>query len=464
MFITVTPCLWPKLALVALVLGSHFGFAARILVEHNLVEPGVVTSPGPKIGTVAGGTPNGARDAPLSTMWHPIGGFLSVMFAGSCIAYSLWMFGLHGHEKCIRKRLEVIDDHKQDVQKAYDSFMGDTIRILNSISESAALVSERGSEGKRRHLMNIAHRLRDRPELAGSASCARTFWQFILHWLTVFRESDLQPRVKAKEGSELPTDATLERVAEYVCKRIESANASDIACQLESFMGPLTHQDVKALEDSVNRSVFPLTLGVGEYVLLRFISTLHAGLFLAFCVGVAVIGVEIMAQRWWGAVAVSCAMSCLLGDFLRYEAVDRMCRAEGEVRRLRLQSCAAQQHHKRVAAFREEVEPVTNLWLYRTTPQLEIFGELSDVLWGSSPTDASLLVEGLARMQRRLGPRSAWHGEAAMRVDQMRRVARSLYACADFIKCQQLEAKSDRLLAIIQHLETMELPTFNSEA
>lgn len=480
-----------RCALAALLLNLQSGFAARTKVDHdteleiNWIDPSDARA---REATWATDVDVNSRstsnqeslDSPWSSLWSTLASglmmgstffeALSVSFTVSCTVYSLWIFGFYGHDKHISMRLEVVDDHKQEFQKASDAFTGSTIRVLNTLSESVALVAERGFEGKRRHFLKLVRRLREHPERVGSSSCTPAFWQLITQWLAVFKECSLQQASALEEDAdELPEGATVERVAEIACERMESMSASDIARQLESFMGPLTHQDVKALESAVKSGVFPMTLGCGERVRFTLISSSHAGLLFALVVGLALASVEIFTENWWIAAAVSCASACLLGEVLRYEKVDRMCRVETEVRRLRLQSCAAQRHHEQVNAFYKEVQAVTHLWLHRTTPQLEVFGELFDVLWGpnAGSTDASLLpslAENLGRMRSSgLGPPEAWRGETAMAADRMQTIAGTLCTCADFIKGQQAEAKLERLPAIIHHVDQMKWPDASSE-
>lgn len=447
-----------------------------VVQSHSGLQPAKVTD------AVTGGITDVVKDAvtdaavlaedweaPWPSLWLPFGESLPVMFAVMCIVYSLWMFGFYGHVTSINKRLEVIDDHTQEFHKAYDAFTSATVGVLNSVSESAALVAERGFEAKRRHLLNHMRRIREHPETVGHSSCAPFFWQLIAQWSAVFRECVLWHVSIEDADDELPDCATIERVAELSCERLESMSASSVARQLETFMVPLTHQDLKALEGSVKSGIFPLTFSRGDRVIITLISEWHSGLLLAFFTGLAVAGVEIAAKNWWLAAAVFCASACLLGDLLRYEKIDRMCGAESEMRKLRLQSCAARRHHEQVAAFYKELESVTPLWLHRTTPQLEIFGELFDVLWAppAGSTDVSLLpsvAEKMARMRGSLGPSCVWHGKGAVSVEQLQIIAGTLCTCADFIKGQQVEAKAERLPAVVHYLENMELPNFSLEA
>merc|ERR1712046_99270 len=107
-----------------------------------------------------------------------------------------------------------------------------------------------------------------------------------------------------------------------------------------------------------------------------------------------------------------------------------------------------------------EVQAVAHFWLHRTAPQLEIYGEMFDALWGplAGSMDASLLsslAEKLSQMRGGLGPIRAWCGDAAMNIDRLQAIGGKLCLCADFIKSSQAEAKLERVPAIIHHLGQM---------
>jgi len=259
-------------------------------------------------------------------------------------------------------------------------------------------------------------------------------------------------------------------VAELACERLERASATDVARELENFLGPLTQEEVKALERGPkDAGVFPLAIGCGKHLSFALISASHAAVLLACLFGLALAAFQAASRQLWLATAVLCASVCLAGVLLRFEKIDRMCRVEAEVRRLSLQSRMARRRHEQVAAFHEKVQAVTLLWLHRTMPQLEIFEALFDLLWGPSAasTDAALyapLAEKLAEMRGGLGPLCKWRGEEAMRVDQLQETAGQLCACADFIKAKHADVSPDTVADIIQHLSQMDFTDASSEA
>jgi len=394
---------------------------------------------------------------------------ISLIFALACTAYSFWIFLRYGHDGTIRLRLKVIENQRHQFQKAYDAFTGSTVQTLNALSESVALIAERSFEGKRRHFLKLVRRIRDHPERVGSSSeCAPAFRQLVSEWLAVFEECDLRKATSSEEEveEELAEGSTVDRVAVLACERLESMSAAEVARELESFMGPLTQQGVKALEDTAVKSgAFPLTVtvGCGGWLCFTLISVSHATGLCVVLLGLVLAGVEAVVQQVWLAAAVFCADACLFGVLLRYDKIDKMCRIEGEVRRLRLQSRAARRRHEQVGAFHQKVQAVTHLWLHRTMPQLEIFGGLFDLLWGplAGLADVALfpdLAERLARMRNGLGPLGSWCGTEAFHVDDLQETASRLCDCADFIKSQQDDAKPECLLEILRHLDEMEVP------
>lgn len=384
---------------------------------------------------------------------------LSIVFSLSCMAYSFWVFLRYGHDGTITLRLTVIDNQRQQFQKAHDAYTGSTVQTLNALSESVALIAERSFEGKRRHFLKLVRRIRDHPERVGSSSeCAPAFRQLVSEWLAVFRECDMGQALWSEEGEELAAGSSVDRVAAAACERLESMSSAEIARELESFMGPLTLQGIKALEKKVETGTFPLTVA-NRFTL---ISVWHAvGLFVVF-LGLVLAGFQAVERQLWMAAGVFCADACFFVVLLRYDKIDKMCRIEGEVRRLRLQSRAARRRHEQVGAFHKKVQAVTHLWLHRTMPQLEIFGGLFDLLWGplAGSADVTLypsLAEKLAQMRSGLGLLGSWCGEEAMHVDQLQDIAGTLCDCADFIKGQQDEAKPECLIEIIRHLDQMQL-------
>merc|ERR1719329_1745985 len=193
---------------------------------------------------------------------------VSVLFVLSCMLYSFWVFLRYGHDGTISLRLKVIENQRHQFQKAHDAFTGSTVQTLNALSESVALIAERSFEGKRRHFLKLVRRIRDHPERVGSSSeCTPAFRQLVSEWLAVFEECDLRKATSSEEQveeEELAEGSTVDRVAVLACERLEKMSAAEVARELESFMGPLTQQGVKALEDTAVKSgVFPLTVAVG---------------------------------------------------------------------------------------------------------------------------------------------------------------------------------------------------------
>jgi len=389
---------------------------------------------------------------------------VSVLFVLSCMLYSFWVFLRYGHDGTISLRLKVIENQRHQFQKAHDAFTGSTVQTLNALSESVALIAERSFEGKRRHFLKLVRRIRDHPDRVGSSSeCAPAFKQLVSEWLEVFRECDLRLALSTEGAEELAEASTVDRVAVVACERLESTSAAEITRELESFMGPLTQQGVKALENTALKGeAFPLAVGCGERVSFTLLSVSHAAGLFVVLLGLALAGIQAVRQLWLAA-AVFCADACLFFVVLRYDKIDKMFRLEGDVRRLRLQSRAARRRLEQVSAFHKKAEAVTHLWLHRTMPQLEIFGGLFDLLWGplagsAEVTKFPVLAEKLAQMRGGLGPLRTWCGEHAMHVDKMQEIAGTLCDCADFIKGQPDDVKPECLLEIIQHLDQMQLP------
>merc|ERR1719329_195731 len=127
----------------------------------------------------------------------------SVLFVLSCMLYSFWVFLRYGHDGTISLRLKVIENQRQQFQKAHDAFTGSTVQTLNALSESVALIAERSFEGKRRHFLKLIRRIRDHPDRVGSsAECVPAFKQLVSEWLAVFRECDLRKATSSEEEVE----------------------------------------------------------------------------------------------------------------------------------------------------------------------------------------------------------------------------------------------------------------------
>lgn len=190
-----------------------------------------------------------------------------------------------------------------------------------------------------------------------------------------------------------------------------------------------------------NCSTYPGACSVGCCG-LTFLSKEHSMLIFAFFVGVAVFALETyrlidtflnptlaegaeqnteLAIRVASVFLVSMAMWCAVVVLCKFEEIDTVHKLEREVQDLKDQNTAVGEQREKMKQFWSSAQNLTELWLYRTVPRLDLYKELHSQLEDESEEDLLTNITGannaLEMLENNLGALEAWRNDGALKTE-----------------------------------------------
>jgi hypothetical protein len=129
---------------------------------------------------------------------------------------------------------------------------------------------------------------------------------------------------------------------------------------------------------------------------------------------------------------------CLLNALANFAGVDRLAKLEQELKGLGLEVEAARRRYGKMQEFHRRMQLLTNLWIFRTVPCLDLMTELHEALHDASAEDARLHLANangiMGVVARGLGPLSLWYGETALGEEKLKLMGERLVSCTDLLK------------------------------
>merc|ERR550525_2170724 len=123
-------------------------------------------------------------------------------------------------------------------------------------------------------------------------------------------------------------------------------------------------------------------------------------------------------QRGLGAITiieVLVAEICLLVMLYRFEEIDIIQQLEREVKELAKQNKQVEQQREKMREFWSNTQQLTELWLYRTVPRLDLYKELHSQLEDENEEDLLTNMTGannaLEMLENNLGALEAWRND-----------------------------------------------------
>mmetsp|Transcript_46942 Transcript_46942/g.147230 ORF Transcript_46942/g.147230 Transcript_46942/m.147230 type:complete len:282 (+) Transcript_46942:1004-1849(+) len=187
--------------------------------------------------------------------------------------------------------------------------------------------------------------------------------------------------------------------------------------------------DSECTPEARGRSHIPRrsTFFCGQLILL---SSEHLMLILGFLVGWALFAIQFWDFVDGGAgtrlasvlslVELLIAELCLVTMLLKFEEIDIVQQLEREVKELAKQNERVEKQRERMHGFWNNVQQLTELWLYRTVPRLDLFKEIHSLL---EDTTEDLLMkissanQHLEDLENRLGDLTAWRNNGTVSIE-----------------------------------------------
>jgi hypothetical protein len=121
---------------------------------------------------------------------------------------------------------------------------------------------------------------------------------------------------------------------------------------------------------------------------------------------------------------------CLIVMLIRFEQVDVLQQLEREVKTLAKQNEAVEGQSVRMREFWSNCQQLTELWLYRTVPRLDLYKEIHSQLEDAPAEDLLVNIQGandqLQTLEKSLGPLEDWRKDGGLNTDSKKEFGRKI--------------------------------------
>jgi len=121
---------------------------------------------------------------------------------------------------------------------------------------------------------------------------------------------------------------------------------------------------------------------------------------------------------------------CLIVMLIRFEQVDVLQQLEREVKTLATQNEAVEGQSARMREFWSNCQQLTELWLYRTVPRLDLYKEIHSQLEDDPAEDLLVNIQGandqLQTLEKILGPLEDWRKDGGLNTDSKKEFGRQI--------------------------------------
>merc|ERR1719246_151643 len=112
---------------------------------------------------------------------------------------------------------------------------------------------------------------------------------------------------------------------------------------------------------------------------------------------------------------------CAIVVLINFEDIDVVQKLEREVEELKEQNKAVGQQREKMKEFWSSAQNLTELWLYRTVPRLDLYKELHSQLEDESEEDLLTNISGandaLENLENKLGALENWRNDGALNTE-----------------------------------------------
>lgn len=139
-----------------------------------------------------------------------------------------------------------------------------------------------------------------------------------------------------------------------------------------------------------------------------------------------------------GTIMVIVAELCFVLMLCRFEELDIIQQLEREVKELEKQNQQVQEQNNKMKEFWNNAQQLTELWLYRTVPRLDLYKEIHSQLEDSSKDDLLANIcqanQHLEDLQLSIGSLDAWRNDGCLNSEDKKKFGKlvtAVYAEAD---------------------------------
>lgn len=391
--------------------------------------------------------------------------FLMVAFVVPVVMYCLNI--IQQYDETLRTKQLHSQEVKEDLLKSYQQLLQEMHSLLARGAESASGLAERAFESKRRDFKRFLERSkRFAKENGCNDDIMREFRRFCANWLLVFKECSIDPVKSPKvvmTTEELMQCQTIDEVADLCQERLRVTEVRFISVQRDQDTRVLqkSQKTLKRLATNAPKGA-PTSLALTRMSNILgqvtgvfsegagacqskcsspiFVSPQHMRLAVLFFFGAGLLvlktymSIDIsrhISQDSAAMIAllllVQLSVTLLL---VRFEEIDAVQKLEREVKELKQQRDAVEKQQKTMAEFWGTAQQLTDLWLYRTVPRLELFKEIQCHLedaeeeeWSGNLAGANQWLESL---EAKLGPLADWRNDGTVGLEDKKLFGRQI--------------------------------------
>lgn len=381
---------------------------------------------------------------------------LCLLFMTPCLAYLGRTVGQYDEDLRLKKR-EAKAARAYLLQSLHATYK-DMDQLLVSASESNAGFAERSFETKRRDFVRFLDRMQSKDLAAqlGSNDAERLLLElkrFCASWLKVFSECSMDP---VKHPLDVATTEQLigcgsipelcllciERLNSTQVRFLTSRKDSDSRTiederrKTRSMSACFTVLDIDCVEEgpepccrkvswiecgkgrpiarsAADKEFFPRTYRLG-CCSLTILSREHSALIAGFLVGLVLVVLEIALPDTQFLIlgCMVIAQICLVITLIRFEDVDLLQQLTRESSQLTEEQHRLDIRHEKMKDFWTRVQDLTDMWLHRTVPRLDLFSEIHGHM--EDMPELRLLKSlqsanhNIEQLEGHLGPIAAW--------------------------------------------------------
>lgn len=428
---------------------------------------------------------------------HCLQELLALFFIVPCTTYCVRIIGQYDERLTSKKR--DAQEQKANLTRCYNDLLTDMDGLLTKSAESSAGLAERSFESKRRDFQRFLERAKNKYSSIYSGTKGDSdkllmqFRTFCRNWLKVFEECSIDPvqmpkRVVSPE--ELSRCTSIVDVADLCLERLRVTEVRFISIQRDQDaqmlrrnrnefrrlshapVGPNSPRPPPSPSGAVRQQTaqrrvswvslgwghgwrmgaqgesedpFPreVRFGCGRVVVL---SSEHFMLICGFFVGWLLILLQVLdllhgsgvkLGNYLAIAEIGVTEVCLVTMLLKFEELDMVQQLEREVKELARQNEQVERQRERMRDFWGSAQQLTELWLYRTVPRLDLYKEVHSLL---EDTEEDLLMkissanQQLEELDSSLGALQAWRSDGTVSIDEKKSFGKAINAL-----CQEQE-------------------------
>lgn len=370
------------------------------------------------------------------------------------------------HDKQLAARRE-----KENLTRSYNDLISEMDSLLQKSAESSAGLAERSFESKRRDFQRFLERVKSKyanmfsGTKKDSNQLLKEFRRFCNNWLHVFEECSIDPKNAPKRVAsrkEIDSCQSIEQVCDLCLERLRKTQVCFISTRRDEDAAllkkkkrdykrlteergtrtgmlalPVTMQsrDQRVAGSSDDRPSSWVKLGgpIGCYLRssntddgypkdcrflcgqLIILSSGHFSLLLGMLAGLVLILYDLAVINKDGGVFTlvsgMVAEYCILVMLWRFEELDVIQQLTREILELSQQKKQLGQQREKMTEFWNNVNSLTELWLYRTVPRLDLYKEVHSQLEDTKDdliTTISGANQQLEDLEGKIGALAAW--------------------------------------------------------